>query len=338
MPSDKDLFQEEQQMVAMSFGEHIEELRTRLILALLGLAVGVFIAFIPGLELGRRVMRSMAAPAEASLRQFYTDRANERAKEAEKHHEYSTPAEVRFQAADFAAALKSLVPDLKLPPPEALKDKTISMKMAQNRAQQILDIATNVEQKSALNSFAPLETFMIYFMVCLVTGLVLTSPWVFYQLWAFVAAGLYRHERHYVHKFLPFSLGLFLGGVFLCFFIVLPVTLNFLLEFNVWLGIEPTMRITDWMSFATILPLVFGVCFQTPLVMLLMERIGVFTADDFRAKRKIAILIMVVIAAVITPTQDPFSLMLLAVPMVALYELGILMIGSGKKADAMARV
>ena len=55
----------------------------------------------------------------------------------------------------------------------------------------------------------------------------ISSPWVFYQIWAFVAAGLYRHERHYVMKFLPFSLGLFLGGVFLCFFGVLPVTLAF---------------------------------------------------------------------------------------------------------------
>ena len=133
-------------------------------------------------------------------------------------------------------------------------------------------------------------------MVCLVTGLVIASPWVFYQLWAFVAAGLYRHERHYVTKFLPFSLGLFLAGVFLCFFGVLPVTLSFLLEFNVWLGIEPTLRISEWMSFATILPLVFGVCFQTPLIMLFLERIGIFTADDFRAKRKFAILIMVIAA------------------------------------------
>ena len=63
-------------------------------------------------------------------------------------------------------------------------------------------------------------------MVCLVTGLVLASPWVFYQGWAFVAAGLYRHERHYVQKYLPISLGLFLAGVFLCFWFVLPITLR----------------------------------------------------------------------------------------------------------------
>ncbi len=150
-------------------------------------------------------------------------------------------------------------------------------------------------------------------MICMVSGLVLTSPFVFYQIWAFIAAGLYRHERHYVKKFLPFSLGLFLSGVFLCFFGVLPYTLQFLLQFNVWMGIEPTMRITDWMSFATILPLVFGVCFQTPLVMLFLERIGILTADDFRKKRKIAILVMVIAAAILTPGPDVFSQVMLAV-------------------------
>ena len=107
-------------------------------------------------------------------------------------------------------------------------------------------------------------------------------------------------------KFLPFSLGLFLAGR-------VPLLLrsscrsrcSFLLEFNVWLGIEPTLRLVDWMSFATILPLVFGVCFQTPLIMLFLERIGIFTVDDFRAKRKIAILIIVVAAAVLTPGPGP---------------------------------
>jgi sec-independent protein translocase protein TatC len=330
MPTDKDLFAEEQAMVAMSFGDHIEELRTHLILALLGLAVGVVLAFIPPLYVGKWVMETMERPAKASLAKFYTERAAERAKEAAEKKEYTEFASVKIDAQEFVAGLKSIAPDLKLPAPETLKGKTIPMRLAQERSQMILDISRNIQPPEALVSLAPLETFMIFFMVCLVTGLVISSPWVFYQLWAFVAAGLYRHERHYVHKFLPFSLGLFLAGVFLCFFIVLPVTLNFLLEFNVWLGIEPTLRISEWISFATILPLVFGVCFQTPLVMLMLERIGVFTADDFRAKRKIAILVMVVVAAVITPTQDPFSLLLLAVPMVLLYELGILLMGKSK--------
>jgi sec-independent protein translocase protein TatC len=127
------------------------------------------------------------------------------------------------------------------------------------------------------------------------------------------------------------SLGLFLGGVSLCFWFVLPITLGFLLEFNVWLGVAPTLRLSEWMSFATVLPLVFGLAFQTPLVMLFLERIGIFTVDDYKAKRKISILIITVAAAVLTPGQDPFSMTLLAIPMILLYELGILLIGGGKK-------
>ena len=111
---------------------------------------------------------------------------------------------------------------------------------------------------------------------------------------------------------------------------MLPYTLQFLLQFNVWMGIEPTMRITDWMSFATILPLVFGVCFQTPLIMLFLERIGIMTADDFRKKRKIAIPGHGRCRSDPHARPDVFSQVMLAVPMILLYELGLIMIGSNK--------
>jgi sec-independent protein translocase protein TatC len=81
------------------------------------------------------------------------------------------------------------------------------------------------------------------------------------------------------------------------------------------------------MSFATLLPLIFGLAFQTPLIMLVLERLNIFTVEDFKAKRKIAILIITIAAALLTPGQDPFSMVLLAVPMILLYELGILMVG-----------
>ena len=330
MPTDKDLFSEEQEMVAMSFGEHIEELRTRLILALLGLMVGVVITFVPPLNLGKLVIKQMQEPAKAALQQFYADRAKVRSEAAEKAATVTAPIEAIIPAENLFAELHRLAPKLDLPPAETLKDQKVRLPLQQAQAGTILAVAGAVEPKDALISLSPLETMTIFFMVCVITGLVIASPWVFYQAWAFVAAGLYRHERHYVQKFLPMSLGLFLSGVFLCFFGVLPITLSFLLEFNVWLGVEPTLRLADWMSFATILPLVFGVCFQTPLIMLFLERIGVFTVEDYKAKRKIAILIIVVAGAVLTPGQDPFSQCLLAGPMIILYEIGILLVGRQK--------
>lgn len=332
MPSDRDLFAEEQQMVAMSFGDHIEELRTRLILAIFGLAVGVIITFIPPLNLGKRVMTKMEEPAKGALSSFYAQQDKERMQAAEAASALSPVVKAKIPAEELIAQLRLLAPRLDLPDAETVKGRTIDLPMRYVESGMIDLVAKSMREKSALVSLAPLETMTIFFMVCLVAGLVLASPWVFYQAWAFVAAGLYRHERHYVTKFLPTSLGLFLTGVFLCFFGVLPITLSFLLEFNVWLGIEPTLRLVDWMSFATILPLVFGLCFQTPLIMLFLEKIGIFTADDYRSKRKFAILLIVVAGAILTPGQDPFSQCMLAVPMILLYELGIFLVSRKKKA------
>ena len=337
MRTDKDLFAEETQMVSMSFGDHIEDLRYRLVLGLIGLLVGMVITFIPlpvmGESIGMYVFHTMERPAQQTLDQFYKDQAVRLSTEARQVKKLSPTVINHVPAKDFIEQVVKIAPKLAamLPDPKAetLKDLTVDLPLTAEAGDQILNSVT-LTTRNALVSLAPLETITIYFMICMVSGLVLTSPFVFYQVWAFIAAGLYRHERHYVKKFLPFSLGLFLAGVFLCFFGVLPYTLMFLLQFNVWLGIEPTMRITDWMSFATILPVVFGISFQTPMVMLFLERIGILTGDDFRKKRKIAVLVIVAAAAILTPGPDVFSQLALAVPMVGLYELGLILIDSNK--------
>jgi sec-independent protein translocase protein TatC len=335
MPTDQDLFAEEQSMATMSFGEHIEELRVRLILGLIGLFVGVIVVFVPPLDIGWRVMKKMEEPAKVALDQFYRAEYAKKVKQAEDDKSADHPdgaltrkLQAVVDARPFATELKKVFPTLELPTTDALEGQQLRLPI-QFFSSDVIKVVegSTVQIDQSLVSLAPLETITIFFMVCLVSGLVLASPWVFYQAWAFVAAGLYRHERRYVKKYLPFSLGLFLIGVFLCFFYVLPLTLTFLLQFNVWLGVAPTLRLSEWMGFATILPLVFGLAFQTPLVMLFLERISIFTADDFRAKRKMAILIITVAAAVLTPGQDPISMLLLAIPMILLYELGILLIG-----------
>ncbi|MCY2935343.1 MAG: twin-arginine translocase subunit TatC [Planctomycetota bacterium] len=333
-PSDDDLFSEEETMVAMSFGDHLEELRIRLVLALMGLAIGVVLTFIPPVNLGRNVLRQLSEPAQVALDKFYKQKAEVRSSEAAAEKKFTDPTTNKFPADDFVRELMKIAPELNLPKPESLKGKEITLPISQAKADVIKTVAETTEQRSALINTAPLEPMMIFFMVCLVTGLVLSSPWVFYHIWAFVAAGLYRHERAYVQKYLPFSVILFLSGVLLCFYVILPVTLSILLEFNVWLGIEPMLKLNEWISFATILPLVFGICFQTPLVMLFVARLGILNVEDFRSKRKIALLMMVVIAAVLTPGPDVFSQLMLAVPMYGLYELGILMVQSNTKPDS----
>ncbi len=176
------------------------------------------------------------------------------------------------------------------------------------------------------------EAFAIYVKAALLVGAVLASPWIFVQIWRFVAAGLYWHERKFVYIFLPFSLGLFLLGVFIAFFVVFEPVLEFLLTFNAWLNIDPEPRISEWLNFVLILPLGFGITFQLPLVMLFLERIGVFSVQNYLNQWKIAVVVIFTIAMLFTP-PDPWSMIAMAIPLSGLYFGGILTVLALAAAD-----
>ena len=164
---------------------------------------------------------------------------------------------------------------------------------------------------------------MTWLKVSFVGGLVLSSPWVFYQMWLFVAAGLYPHERKYIHIYLPMSSGLFLGGAAFCFYCVFPFVLGFLLQFSDDMKLQTQIRIADWIDFAIMLPVMFGISFQLPLVMLFLERLSIFEIKDYREKRRIAIFVITVISMVLTPAE-PYSMLMMMIPMILLYEVGII--------------
>ena len=166
------------------------------------------------------------------------------------------------------------------------------------------------------------EVFMIWVKAGIITGLFIASPWVFYQIWSFVAVGLYKHEQRYVYVYLPFSLILFFAGAALSFFFVFKPVLSFLFEFNAGMGIDPQPRIGDWLSFVMFLPLGFGIAFQLPLVMLMLNRIGLFEVSAYTAKWRAAVLIIFVLSMFLTPA-DPISLIMLAIPLTILYFFGI---------------
>jgi sec-independent protein translocase protein TatC len=126
-----------------------------------------------------------------------------------------------------------------------------------------------------------------------------------------------------VHVYLPISVGLFLGGVILCQFAVIPQSIEALLWFNEWLGIAPDLRLNEWLSFAIMLPLLFGISFQTPLVMFVLERIGILSVENYWSYWRIAVFALGVFAAVITPTPDAITWFCLWAPLVGLYFLGI---------------
>jgi sec-independent protein translocase protein TatC len=166
------------------------------------------------------------------------------------------------------------------------------------------------------------EAFMIWLKAAFISGFVLASPWVFLQIWTFVAAGLYPHERKYVKIYLPLSLLLFFGGASLAFFYVFEPVLDFLFSFNRAMNIHPDPRISEWLGFVLFLPLGFGIAFQLPLVMLLLHRVGIISVQTFLSKWRIAVLVICVISMLLTPA-DPISMLLMAVPLVVLYFFGI---------------
>ena len=173
-------------------------------------------------------------------------------------------------------------------------------------------------------SLGATEPFMIWVKASVATGLLISSPWVFFQIWSFVAAGLYPAEQKYVYFFLPVSLGLFLAGALLAFFFVFEPVLDFLFSFNARMGISPQPRINDWLSFVMFLPLGFGVAFQLPLVMLFANRIELITVEAYTSNWRIAIVAIFGLSMLLTPA-DPISMIMLAIPLTGLYFLGIIL-------------
>jgi sec-independent protein translocase protein TatC len=166
------------------------------------------------------------------------------------------------------------------------------------------------------------EGFMIWIKAAFIGGIVLSSPWIFYQIWQFIAAGLYPHERKYVYIYLPFSLLLFFGGAAMAFFVVMEPVLDFLFSYNRMMEIDPDPRISEWLGFVMFLPLGFGIAFQLPMVMLMLQRIGMFTIEVYVAKWRVAILVIFIASMFLTPA-DPLSMLMLAGPLTILYFFGI---------------
>jgi sec-independent protein translocase protein TatC len=306
----------------MSLGDHIEELRRHMIKALLGFGVAMVIGFF----ISKPVLEFINAPVEKALLEMYEERRNEKKKEyLEKLHRMAPEEKARpvtLIIADTEAARQLGAKDL-----DPAQPGWVGLP-SQLSMETILDLAPPEELTShppTLTSLQAQEVFMVYMKVSVYCGIVLSSPWIFYQMWMFVAAGLYPHEKKYVHVWLPFSLVLFLCGVALCEFVVLPVGLNYLLGFNKWMGIQPELRLSEWLSFAIMMPLIFGAAFQTPLIMFFLERVGIVDVAFYQKHRRVAIFVLALAAALLAVSPDPLSMMAMAIPLWALYELGILL-------------
>jgi sec-independent protein translocase protein TatC len=312
----------------MTFGDHLEELRLHLWRALAGFGVAMVFCFF----IGKPVLKVVIIdPVENQLVDFYDRRAAELRKE--RHDQLWEKYEKDWQIFDMQIPKQFLQAVGKgqdinpIDDPQSLTDqdwvrtpmrlKTFSV--SETLAPRLQELGP----KPSMKAMSITEVFMVYIKVSLACGLVVASPWIFWQIWMFIAAGLYPHEKRYVHVYLPFSLGLFLTGALVCQFLVLPKAIEALLWFNGWIGVDPDLRLNEWLGFALAMPLVFGISFQTPLVMLFLYKIGILGIDTYQRHRKIAFFIMAVFAAMVTPSVDAVSMSFLWVPMCLLYQLGI---------------
>lgn len=238
---------DEEGMLRMSFLEHLEELRKRLILALAGLGV----AFVLSLTFSENLWRIVQEPA--------------------------------------AAALATL----------GYKDTTLVMT-------------------------SPMESFsIIWVKLPMLTSLFLASPWLLYQVWAFVAPGLYKRERRFAAPFIISAAGLFIAGGLFAYFVAFRFGLTFLLGIGQSVNVKPMLNITDYFDIFVNVILGIGVVFELPVLIFFLTLLRIASPRFLFSHSRYAVLGIVILAAIITPTPDIVNLMLFSVPMVILYFVGV---------------
>ena len=239
--------EEEQGMLRMSFMEHLDELRMRIIRCLMGLAV----AFLASLIFAGKLWDIISEPAVQAL----------------KH--------------------------LGVNPPKLVMT-------------------------------VPMEGFsIIWVKLPLLCSIFLASPWVVYQVWAFIAPGLYRRERRWAAPFVLITAGLFIGGGLFAYFLAFRYGLEFLLGIGMTNGVTPMVTITEYFDLFVNVTLGVGLVFELPVLIFLLTLLRVASPRFLIRHSRYAILAIVIIAAIVTPTPDVFNLMLFAVPMVLLYFVGV---------------
>ena len=346
----------------MTFGEHLEELRVCLFRAVFGLVLGFLIGLGVAKYVVRLVQTPLKEALkghyvektvdrlemefenipQAELLNRFDENGNGKLDEAENKaaavereqliefvNKYHLMYEIAYverglvnSALEEAETAKE--PDEKAPTKSDDVDNQVILKesLPFPDASQMVPVRIWRPFLAKITSLNAQEAFMIWLKAAFVTGLIISSPYMFFQIWLFVSAGLYPHERKYVYLYLPISAVLFWSGVALAFFGVFRFVLTFLLQFNASMDIDAEPRISEWISLVLMLPVGFGIAFQLPLVMLFMNRLGIFTVDSYVSKWRIAVLIISFLSMILTPA-DPISMIMMAVPLTALYFLGI---------------
>jgi len=267
----------------MTLGEHLEELRSRLIRAALSIAVAFFVCWFFRVDLDQIVQRPYKHAA-AELNVELDERAE---------------AAITAEGAD-EDEWKNWYEQAEYPKTKVLRhDRKISEHMKGDAA--------------AMG-------FFYYLKVCFYFALFIGGPVLLWQMWAFVAAGLYRHEKIVIHRYFPVSVGLFFAGVLFGYFVLIPNALYFL-ALQTLESIQWYESINNYWTFLVALTLALGAVFQLPIVMLGLARLGLVEPKSYGKYRAHMIVGSLIVGALLTP-PDPFTQMMMAGPIAILYEIG----------------
>ncbi len=300
--------------VRMTFGEHLEELRRRLMRGILAFAV----AFAAAFAFQDSLMEFFTRPYERA-------RASLNAKWAEEWRARPPPEHPQQRLIDFLAARVAESGRL-----------TDEQKAELTRLQQH-EWRDQPPVLAKLQAVGSLETFSAYMLECLLAALIIAAPVLLWELWRFVAEGLYSNEKRLVGRVLPFSIALFFTGLAFGYFVLAELSVTFLVGYGDAQFVSPQVAIGSYLGLLFLLLLVMGLVFQIPLVMAVLANTGLVGPEFYKGKRRHFVLAIFIFAAIITP-PDYVSQILVAGPMLVLFEIGILLARSAAKLRARRQV
>jgi len=311
-PSVRAAYEEEPQLPRMSFGDHLDELRVRLVRSL----IAVFVAVIVVMPFKTEVQAIIIEPYRVQWRvgfESWVHTLEQREKDG-----LFTGEEADIDGRDFLEfchknRAKILAGDFKYP--------------------QTLIAKTGHAVPYNLFAMGGLEDMFAYMFAAMIFALVLAAPVVVWQMWAFIAAGLYPKERRLFYRYFPFMVGLLVAGVMFGYAIALPYSLGFLIKLMNPDQVGAMFSIGQFLNLLFAMTAAMGLVFQLPLVMVALQRVGLVTHKAFVKNWRITVLIIFIAAAIFTP-PEPVSMMLMATPMIVLYGLGLLLTAMGRRYEA----
>lgn len=305
-----------EELPRMSFGDHLDELRLRLVRAIGALLLAALLVT----PFKNEVTDIYTAPYELMWMQAYgTYLEKLDAQVAEANAQGDVLDDLKQEEVDFHARYRAKILDGTFP---------------DDQYGYILNKG-NFRLPRTLKALGGLDDFWVFMGAVMLFALILASPVVLYQFWAFVSAGLYAKERKAALRYFPFAVVMLVIGVLFGYLIVVPAGLYFLIQLMNWAKVESMMSVSLYFSFLLTLTAALGLVFQLPLVMVALQKVGLVSHRAMRKNWRYVILGMFVISAILTP-PDPFTQVLMAVPMIVLYLIGLILTGRSERRGVAA--